>query len=223
MIDYRWLAVGVALALGAGVGAYAQPETAPLPEASSMLKARSPGNSDPYTTAQLPVALVRRPPVALAALDTLAIQELISRIYLAEDSLDREALRDAVTSDVIVEDSILGRTVGRDAFAELAAKTASSRAGSRRMALDVVISPDGEGHAAAVHYMLSIKAFASATKSPDLQVLSQGVVRDQLIKDKGSWRLVRRISDQVSISPSQNFNVNQRIQAARVITPNERM
>jgi SnoaL-like domain len=223
MIDHRLRAACVALALATSVVAVAQPDGARLPEVPAALRARSPSNLDPYTTAQLPVLVVRRPASALPAADTLAIHELISRIYLAEDSLDREALRDAVTSDFILEDSLSGRTIGRDAFAELEVKSAASRAGSRRMALNLVVSPDGEARALAVHYVLSIKAFSSATKSPDLQLLAQGIVRDQLVKDRAGWHLVRRISDQASINPSQNFNVNQRIQAARVITPNERM
>jgi len=225
MMDHRWLVMCVAL-VTSGV-AQAEPEGpppgAPLPEAPAAMKARSPGTIDPYATAQLPVAIVRRAPAAMAAADMMAIHELVGRIYLAEDSLDREALRDAVMSDVILEDSISGRTLGRDAFAELAMKSAAARAGSRRMALNIVVSPDSENRAFAVHYVLAIKAFASATKSPDLQLLAQGIVRDQLIKDKGHWRLARRIADQMSVSPSQNFNVNQRAQAARVITPNERM
>jgi SnoaL-like domain len=223
MTDHRLRAACVALALATSVVAYAQPEPARLPEPPAALQARSPSNPDPYTTAQLPARIVRRPPIALPAADTLAIHELISRIYLAEDSVDREALRDAVTSDFILEDSLTGRTVGRDAFADLELKSATSRAGSRRMALNIAVSSDGEARALAVHYVLAIKAFSSAAKSPDLQLLSQGIVRDQLIKDKAGWHLARRISDQVSISPSQNFNITQRIQAARVITPNEHM
>jgi len=179
MMDHRWLVMCVAL-VTSGV-AQAEPEGpppgAPLPEAPAAMKARSPGTIDPYATAQLPVAIVRRAPAAMAAADMMAIHELVGRIYLAEDSLDREALRDAVMSDVILEDSISGRTLGRDAFAELAMKSAAARAGSRRMALNIVVSPDSENRAFAVHYVLAIKAFASATKSPDLQLLAQGIVR----------------------------------------------
>jgi len=220
MTTYHRLAA-IALTAVSFVGLVHANPSEPAP--SPALKARSPQTGDSYAAAQLPLPVVRRSPAPLPAADGLAIHELISRVYLAEDSVDRDTLRDAVTSGFVLEDSMTGRTVGRDAFADLAVKTAALRAGSRRMALNVVVSPDGDAGAVAVHYFIAIKAFNAATKSPDLQLLSQGIVRDQLVKDHGTWRLVRRICDQVSVSPSLNFNITQRIQAARVITPNEPM
>jgi hypothetical protein len=99
-------------------------------------------------------------------------------------------------------------------------KGAAFRAGNRHMALDLAVTSDGNDRAVALHYLLAIRVFSSDPKTTDLpQTLAHGVVRDQLVKDKGTWRLAHRISDQVSIQPSVLPDAGVRAQAARVIAP----
>src|SRR5438046_194333 len=110
----------VTLAIAAAACAPAASEPLSSRPAPAALEARSPQSTDASKVAQLPQRIVRRAGSApLRADDDIAIHELISRVYLAEDSLDREALRDAVAPDFILEDSVAGRSVGRDAFADL--------------------------------------------------------------------------------------------------------
>jgi len=207
------------LIASAGYSVHAQSAAGP----PAFLEARSPYDTNPQKVAQLPQRVVRRNAAnALPAADVIAIHELISRVYLAEDSLDREALRQSVTADFILEDSVTGRSTGRDAFADLVIKGAAFRAGNRHMALNLAVSADGENKAAAVHYLFAIRVFSSDAKTAELpQPLAHGIVRDQLVKEKGTWRLAHRISDQVSILPSILPDDQLRTQAARVIAPSQ--
>jgi len=51
---------------------------------------------------QLPLDIVRADETKpIDAADTIAIHELINRVFLAEDSRDREALRQTVTDNFI--------------------------------------------------------------------------------------------------------------------------
>ena len=200
----------------------ATPSTQREPKATFSLEARSPHSADASKVAQLPQRIVRRAgSPALPAADVIAIHELLSRVYLAEDSLDREALRDAVAPNFILEDSVTGRSVGRDAFANLVIEGEAFRAGNRHMALDIAVAGDGKDRAVAVHYLLAIRVFSPDAKTPDLpQALGHGIVRDELVKDAdGIWRLAHRVSDQVAIQPTILADGERRAQAARVIAP----
>ena len=197
---------------------------APRTEGNPFPEARSPQNTNSQKVTQLPQSIVRldvsRP---LPFEDVIAIHELISRVYLAEDSLDREALRQAVTPDFILEDSVNGKSIGRDSFGDLVLKTADFRAGSRHMALNIAVSGDGENTAVSVHYLLAIRIFGSDPKLGELpRPIAHGVVRDQLTKSQGKWRLAHRISDQVSILPSFVADEQLRVRGARTIVPEQR-
>jgi hypothetical protein len=53
----------------------------------------------------------------------------------------------AVTPDFVLEDSVTGKSVGRDAFGDLVLNSADFRAASRHMALNIAVSGDGEERA----------------------------------------------------------------------------
>ena len=196
-------------------------QAAAAPPSPAFPEARSPHDVNPEKVTQLPSAVVRTDALrALPAADTVAIHQLINRVYLAEDSLDREALRQAVTADFVLEDSVTGRSDGRDAFADLVVRGADFRAGNRHMVLNLAVSGAGKNQAVAVHYLVAVRAFGMKAETADLpRLLAHGVVRDQLVKEHGSWRLAHRISDQVSISPTILPDAALRTQAARVVAP----
>jgi SnoaL-like domain len=193
------------------------------PKSGAFPEAKSPQDTNSQKVTQLPQSIVRldvsKP---LPTADVIAIHELISRAYLAEDSLDREALRQAVTPDFILEDSVTGKSVGRDAFGDLVLKTADFRAGSRHMALNIAVSGDGKDTAVAVHYLLAYRVFGADPKLGELpRVVGVAVVRDQLVKAQGKWRLAHRVSDQVSLLPSFVPDEQLRTKGARTIVPDE--
>jgi hypothetical protein len=193
----------------------------PRPATRTFPEARSPAQTNERRAAQLPMAIVRRNHIAaLTAADDIAIHELINRVYLAEDSLDAEALKDAVTADFILEDSITGRSTGRDAFAALVLGGADFRAGNRHTVLNLAVSPNGHDDAMAVHYLMALRVFGAETEARDLpRVLAFAIVRDRLVKEHGIWRIAHRVSDQVSILPSIVGDAHLREQGARVIVP----
>ncbi len=221
-IDMRMLNITKLLLIGALSAAATGNATAqPRGSTQAFPDARSPSQTDARRAAQLPTQIVRRNhAAALTAADDIAIHELINRVYLAEDSLDADALRDAVTTDFTLEDSITGRSTGRDAFAALVLGGADFRAGNRHTVLNLAVSPNGDSRAIAVHYLMALRVFGSDSETRDLpRVLAFAIVRDQIVKEHGIWRLEHRVSDQVSISPSIVGDSRLREQGARVIVP----
>ena len=188
-------------------------------EETSFPEAKSPQDTNVQKVTQLPQSVVRlEVSKPLPAEDVIAIHELISRVYLAEDSLDREGLGQAVIADFILEDSVTGRSVGRQAFGDLVLKTAEFRAGSRHMAINIAVSGAARDTAVAVHYLMAFRVFGTDPKLGELpRPVAHGVVRDQLVKSRGKWRLAHRISDQMSMLPSFVPDPQLRSKAARIV------
>jgi hypothetical protein len=213
----------IVVLLSASIGFLISPAgyAGPLAEGIAFPEAKSPHQPNSQKAAQLPQSIVQLDAAKpLPAADLIAIHELISRVYLSEDSLDREGLRQAVTPDFILEDSVTGKSVGRDAFGDLVLNSADFRAGSRHMAVNIAVSGDGEKRAVAVHYFFAIRSFVADSKLGELpRLVAHGVARDQFVKFQGKWRLSHRISDQVSLLPSFVPDENIRTKAARVIIP----
>jgi hypothetical protein len=185
--------------------------------------ARSPFDTDSTHASQLPLNIVK-PGIAepLPAADTIAIHELVNRIYLAEDSRDGQALEEAVTEDFIQDHSVAGRVVGGKAFARWVLDAPYFFNGRRHMAGNIITSSAGKNEAFAVHYIFEWELFSDAAQASDLpRFLGHGIVRDRLVRDSGRWRVAHRIYDQFGLSPAVFADADLRKRGSQLLIPDE--
>lgn len=153
----------------------------------------------------LPTATVRvteaRP---LDAADAIVIHELINRVYLAEDSRDREALQQIVTEDYVQHHSLYGSLEGREAFTSFVLDNPTYFDGLRHQAFSIATKSEGLNQASAVSYILVLQVFSNDPAiAPSLpRIIGQGVVKDQFVKREGQWLLSNRVYEQFSLLPA---------------------
>jgi hypothetical protein len=188
---------------------------------ATVLEAVSPYGTDPRKVTQLPPTVVRwQAAEPLPASDTIAIHELIHRVYLAEDSRDRDALAQAVTADFVQDHAVTGRVTGRDAFADWVLSIPEFFDGRRHMAANVAVAAAGPQGASAVHYLFVFELFSQGQEAPGLpRLLGHGVVRDRLTKAEGTWLIAHRVYDQFALLPAVLPDAARRIQATQVLSP----
>jgi hypothetical protein len=90
----------------------------------------------------------------LDAADSIAIHELITRIYLAEDSRDGEALQQVVTENYAQLHTLYGRIEGRADFASWVLDHPAYFDGFRHQAFNIVTKSEGVNQASAVSYIM---------------------------------------------------------------------
>ena len=168
----------------------------------------------------MPAGLVRphaTPP--LPSDDALAVQQLVARVYLAEDSRDLEALRQIFTPDMVHEHTLFGRQDGIGAFIAMIEANPQGFDGFRHQAVNIVTSGAGDGEADALSYILVLKLFAQAGEaSADLpRIVGHGVVRDHLRKHDGRWSISHRLYDQFAVSATLLPDAEARDRAAQRI------
>jgi hypothetical protein len=175
--------------------------------------------TNPQKVTQLPLNIVRgNEAQPLSAADTIAIYELINRVYLAEDSRDREALRQTVTENYIQEHSVLGNLTGREAFANWVIANPKLFDGIRHMAGNIAVSADGTNQAKAVSYIYVFELFSDTNASQLPRILAHGIVRDRLVKENGNWKIAHRVYDQFAVQPEILPDPKLRQQASQAIT-----
>lgn len=157
---------------------------------------------------------------ALSAEDRLAIHELIARNYLVEDTRTESHLASIVTEDFRQEHTIFGVTEGRNGLAALLRDNPVLFDGIRHQAVNIIARGTGPGTAEAVHYIIvmQVHAIGGEPAAPLPRPIGHGLVRDQLVKQKGSWLIHRRVYDQMSVAVDL-LPEGQRQSAARRITP----
>lgn len=155
----------------------------------------------PKTTA-LPIDIVRAAEtIPLDASDTIAIHELITRIYLAEDLRDREALQQAVTENYVQLHTLYGRIEGKAGFASFVLDHPAYFDGFRHHAFNIVTKREGADQASAVSYIMVLQVFSDdpAVVSSLPRSIAHGVVKDQFVKEGKQWLLSKRIYEQFSL------------------------
>lgn len=169
-------------------------------------------------TTTLPAAVVepnggaRLPPE-----DVIAIHEVLARVYLAEDSRDYGALRQLVTPDLVHEHSIYGTANGPEGLVSLVRDHPERFDGLRHQALNIATRALGPTTAEAVSYIVVLQLHA-ADETDLPRILAHGVVRDQLAKQGGVWRIAHRTYEQFALSAAVVPDPDVRGQAARVLS-----
>jgi hypothetical protein len=149
-------------------------------------------NSQTPKTTALPVGIVRAAEATpLNAIDSMAIHELIARVYLAEDLRDREALEQAVTENYVQLHTVYGRIEGRTNFASWVLDNPAYFDGFRHHAFNIVTKSEGVNRASAVSYIMVLQVFSSDPAIvPSLpRAIGHGVVKDRLVKEGEHWLL----------------------------------
>lgn len=140
--------------------------------------------------------------VPLPPADAIAIHELVTRIYLAEDSRDLNALRQLVTEDLVHEHTVYGKLEGVENFVGFVRDNPGAFDRFRHQALNIVTRQTGPDKAEALSYILVLQVHPvegeDALALP--RIIGQGVVRDRLAKVGGRWRIAHRVYDQFSVS-----------------------
>ncbi len=125
--------------------------------------------------------------MALSIEDQLAIQQLVARYNHAIDSGDARAYAEAFTADGVLDagDLVLE---GRDALYAFADSFAVTVRALRHVASNLVI--EGEGNRAELRAYVQL--YGLAGEPPCQEVRASGIYADELVKEGGRWRFVRR-------------------------------
>jgi hypothetical protein len=171
--------------------------------ASAQTQPQSPATLPVVAGTRLPHGLVAPPTAALAPDDAMAVHELVTRVYLAEDSRDYDALRAIFTADAVHAHALYGTVVGGPAIAEFVRSSPQGFDGIRHHAYNIVTRSTGANRAEALSYVMPVRLFPQAGQAAGdaPRILGHGVVRDELVKQDGAWRIARRTYDQFSVWP----------------------
>ena len=94
----------------------------------------------------------------LDAADRIEIHELVTRVYLVEDTRDYDAIYQICTED-FVQIHPAGNTEGLEAFITFLQKFSVGFDGKRHHALNIVTRRVGDNEAEAASYLISIELF----------------------------------------------------------------
>ncbi|NET39140.1 MAG: nuclear transport factor 2 family protein [Cyanothece sp. SIO1E1] len=135
--------------------------------------------------------------------DRLEIQELLARIYLAEDSRDTDALRQCVSPDINHNHSLYGEVNGIENFVDWVVSNPQFFDGLRHQVSNTATSSIAEKSARAVSYIqvLQVHSDDQDVRAKLPRIIAQGVVRDVVVKLNGRWVIQKRTYDQLSILP----------------------
>lgn len=158
----------------------------------------------PKNTA-LPTSIVRATEATpLSASDTIALHELITRVYLAEDLRDREALQQVVTENFVQRHMVYGQLQGREAFVSFVLDHPDYFDGFRHHAFNIATKSEGDNRASAVSYIMVLQVFTDESviilSLP--RIIGHGVVKDKFVKEGERWLLSDRTYEQFSLLPA---------------------
>ncbi len=172
------------------------------------------------TTTDLPAGIVDPATASpLATADAMAVHETVTRIYLAEDSRNAEALENLVTDDFVQDHALYGQIKGNEAFAQWVLDNPAAFDRYRHIALNIVSRATGPDSAEALSYVLVVNAHPTdeATAAAFPKILALGVVRDRLIKKDGRWFIEHRIYDQFAVTASALADRDARLNASKTL------
>jgi uncharacterized protein (TIGR02246 family) len=125
--------------------------------------------------------------MALSTEDQLAIQQLVARYNHAIDSGDGGGYAEAFVEDGVLDAGDL-LVEGRDALRSFADSFAASVRAPRHVATNLVIEGDGDQ----ARIRAYVQLYVLAGDPPHQQVSASGTYTDDLVKQGGQWRFVRR-------------------------------
>jgi hypothetical protein len=157
----------------------------------------------------------------LDAADRIEIHELVTRVYLVEDTRDYDAIHQICTED-FVQIHPAGNTEGLDAFVAFLQKFSVGFDGKRHHALNIVTRRVGDNEAEAASYLISIELFnTQGREDPSLpQIIGHAVVIDSLRKTDGQWRIYQRVYDQFAVNSTFMPDVAERERWGREASEN---
>lgn len=153
----------------------------------------------------------------LDAADRIEIHELVTRVYLVEDTRDYDAIHQICTED-FVQIHPAGNTEGLEAFVAFLQKFSIGFDGKRHHALNIVTRRVGDDEAEAASYLISIELFNTEGRfdSNLPRIIGHAVVIDSLRKINGRWRIYRRVYDQFAVNAAFMPDATERERWARV-------
>lgn len=171
-------------------------------------------------TTELPAAIIDPIEASpLSGADALAVHETVTRIYLAEDSRNAEALANLVTDDFVQDHVLYGQITGNEEFGQWVLENPAAFDHYRHIALNIVSRATGIDEAEALSYVLVVNAHprdeAAALALPN--ILAIGVVRDRLVKENGRWLIEHRAYDQFAVTASVLADRDTRLNASRTL------
>jgi hypothetical protein len=157
----------------------------------------------------------------LDAADRIEIHELVTRVYLAEDTRYYDALHQICTED-FVHIHPAGRTEGIEALVGFLKEFAVGFDGKRHHAFNIVTHRVADDEAEAVSYLASIELFdTQGRENPALpRIIGHAVVIDSLRKVDGRWRIYQRVYDQIAVNSVFMSDAAERERWARPATEN---
>ena len=133
--------------------------------------------------------------MSLSAEQKLEIHELLARWAYAYDERDVAMLANCFTEDAhfsmrIAGGDLVGPFEGREAIMGLMTGAMEEQTDVRRHVVSNIFFEEGEG---TIKVISNLTLFA--TENGEIQLLSAGVYRDEVVEQGGTWRLVKRHLD----------------------------
>jgi 3-phenylpropionate/cinnamic acid dioxygenase small subunit len=124
--------------------------------------------------------------------DKQAITEVLSRAAYCYDQHDLDGLGACLTQDAVFSLTVQGNEVGpfegKDAIMKLYADSMESQTDQRRHVVSNVFFESADGDTATVVSYLTL----ISVQDGELQVISSGYYRDEVVDEGGAWRIKRR-------------------------------
>ena len=133
--------------------------------------------------------------MSLSAEQKLEIHELLARWAYAYDERDVAMLENCFSEDAhfsmrIAGGDLVGPFEGREAIMGLMTGAMEEQTDVRRHVVSNIFFEEGEG---TIKVISNLTLFA--TENGEIQLLSAGVYRDEVVEQGGTWRLVKRHLD----------------------------
>lgn len=121
--------------------------------------------------------------------DVVAIQQLAARYNHLVDAGEGEAWADLWVDDGVLDTGMGMSIEGRDALVEFATNVPVMVPGTRHLVTNLVV----EGAADAATARTYLQMWATSAEPAQTSLVISGVYHDELRKDAGGWRYVRRV------------------------------
>ena len=129
-------------------------------------------------------------PIQTTMTDRIAIERLLNTYSLAYDSRDLETMDSCFTADAVFSMQVAGQEPvsfdGRDTIMKLMTDSMASQADQRRHINSNLLVSEEDGVVRTTSYLTLV-----ATEANQIQLLSSGVYRNEIVEDGGALRFRR--------------------------------